>query len=102
MRNRATHVKESIQGELNVVFDHLSIDERDELCIIQHGRRFVFYRSRCRVLGIVDDLDGIVENQIIGNHIIPADQYSSYCNTRYIILDDRHVWALGDHHCEVL
>jgi hypothetical protein len=69
-----TYIEEGVEYELNIVIDHGSGDNGYEICIVQNGRCVVGHRLCGWGIRVVNDLNGIVEDKIIRDDIIPDDQ----------------------------
>lgn len=66
-----THIEEGVEDELDIVVDHGSDADRYEVRIIEHRGCIVGSRLGSRGIRVVDDLNGIIEDKIVGDDIIP-------------------------------
>jgi hypothetical protein len=86
-----THIKEGVEDKFDIVVDHGPDGDRYEVGVIQNSRCVVGSRLGRWSIRVVDDLDGVVEDKIIRNDIIPDDKPKSNR-----VVKDLHVFTLSD------
>ena len=71
-----THIKEGVEDEFDIVVDHWPGGDRYKVGVVQNSRCVVGGRLGRWSIRVVDNLDGIVEDKIIWDDIIPDGQPS--------------------------
>jgi hypothetical protein len=71
------HIKEGVEDELDIVVDHGPGGDRYKVGVVQNSRCVVGGRLGRWSIRVVDDLNGVVENKIIRDDIIPDGEPSS-------------------------
>ena len=71
------HIKEGVKDKFDIVVDHGSGGDRYEVGIVQDSRCVIGSRLGRWSIRVVDDLNGIVEDKIFRDDIIPDGEPSS-------------------------
>jgi hypothetical protein len=72
-----THIEEGIEDKLDIVVDHGPGGDRYKVGVVQNSRCVVGGRLGRWSIRVVDDLNGIVEDKIFRDDIIPDGEPSS-------------------------
>jgi hypothetical protein len=68
------YIKESVQDKFDVVVNHGPRNDRYEVRVVQNSRSIVSCRLGGCGIGVVDDLNCVVEYKVFWDSVVPIGQ----------------------------